>query len=100
MKKVAATRGQSVSFAMDFFVDGITREGNWAGSDIELNLYSRPPQRNSLAALRENEFAGAEYKSRLRMQEKNGLGQKFLQLSRRTLILLDSGLCARRLPAP
>lgn len=34
---------------MDFFVVGITREGNWAGSDNELNSYSRPPKRSSLS---------------------------------------------------
>jgi hypothetical protein len=52
MKKVAATRGQSVSFATLFLVVGMAREGNCAGTDIELNFYSRPPQRISLAALR------------------------------------------------
>jgi hypothetical protein len=49
MKKVAATRGHSVSLAALFFVVEIVREGIWAGSDIELNFYSRPPKRNSLA---------------------------------------------------
>jgi hypothetical protein len=43
MKKVAATSGQSVSFATLFFVVEIVLEGIWAGSDIELNFYSRPP---------------------------------------------------------
>jgi hypothetical protein len=49
MKKVAATSGQSVNLAMDFLAVGNAREGYWAGSDKELNLYSRPPQRSSLA---------------------------------------------------
>jgi hypothetical protein len=52
IKKVAATRGQSVSLAMDLFVVETEREGNWAGSDIELNSYSRPPKRTSLSSLR------------------------------------------------
>jgi hypothetical protein len=41
MKKVAATSGQSVSFATLFFVAEIVPEGIWAGSDMELNFYSR-----------------------------------------------------------
>src|SRR5215472_687285 len=49
MKKVAATRGHSVSLATRFLVVGITREGYWAGSDNELNSYSRPPKRSSLS---------------------------------------------------
>jgi hypothetical protein len=52
MKNVAATSGQSVSFAALFFAVGIAREGGWVGSDKELNFYSRPPERNSLAPLR------------------------------------------------
>jgi hypothetical protein len=52
MKKVAATSGQSVSLAALFFAVGIARDGGWAGSDEELNFYSRPPERNSLAPLR------------------------------------------------
>jgi len=43
MKKVAATSGQSVSFAT-LLVEGSAREGNWAGRDIVLNLLSRPPK--------------------------------------------------------
>src|SRR5579859_2450500 len=49
MKKVAATRGQSVSFATLFLVIGMAWEGNCAGTDIELNSYSRPPKRSSLS---------------------------------------------------
>src|SRR5258708_19338007 len=44
MKNVAATSGQSVSLATLFFTLGITREGSWVGTDIELNFYSRPPK--------------------------------------------------------
>src|SRR5229473_105648 len=43
MKKVAATRGQSVSFPT-LLVEGIAREGNWAGRDKVLNCLSRPPK--------------------------------------------------------
>jgi hypothetical protein len=78
MKKVAATSGQSVSLATFFFAVGIALEGYCAGSDKELNFYSRPPKRISLAPLRLSEFAFAEYKSHLCMQEKNALKQIFL----------------------
>src|SRR5262249_6100804 len=47
MKNVAATSGHSVSFAAFFLVLEITREGNCAGTDMLLNLYSRPPKRRS-----------------------------------------------------
>jgi hypothetical protein len=43
MKKVAATRGQSVSFAVLFLLEGIAPAGNWAGRDKVLNFLSRPP---------------------------------------------------------
>src|SRR5712692_1852983 len=49
MKNVAATSGHSVNLAMDFLAVGNTRDGYWAGSDKELNSYSRPPQRSSLS---------------------------------------------------
>jgi len=39
MKNVAATSGQSVSFAALFFAVEIAGEGSWAGTDIELNFY-------------------------------------------------------------
>jgi hypothetical protein len=77
MKKVAATSGQSVSLAIRFFAVGIALEGYCAGSDKELNFYSRPPKRNSLAPLRLSEFAFAEYKSRLCLQEENAPKRKF-----------------------
>jgi len=43
MKNVAATNGQSVSFAVLFFGVEKTWEGIWAGTDMLLNFYSRPP---------------------------------------------------------
>src|SRR2546421_10487752 len=43
MKNVAATNGQSVSFAVLFFVVENTSEGIWAVTDMLLNLCSRPP---------------------------------------------------------
>jgi hypothetical protein len=47
MKNVATTSGHKVSFAAFFVVLEITREGNCAGTDMLLNLYSRPPKRRS-----------------------------------------------------
>jgi hypothetical protein len=43
MKKVAATRGQSVSLAVFFFVEEIAPVGNRAGRERVLNFLSRPP---------------------------------------------------------
>jgi hypothetical protein len=43
MKNVAATSGQSVSFAILFFAGEIAWEGICAGSDNVLNFFSRPP---------------------------------------------------------
>src|SRR5215831_19179291 len=43
MKNVAATNGQSVSFAALFFGVESTWEGIWAGTDMLLNFYARPP---------------------------------------------------------
>src|SRR5215470_6625671 len=51
MKKVAATRGHNVSFAAFCFAVGIARAGSWAGNEMVLNSYSRPPTRNSLSTL-------------------------------------------------
>jgi hypothetical protein len=39
MKNVAATSGQSVSFAAAFLVDGIAWEGIGTGSDAVLNFF-------------------------------------------------------------
>jgi hypothetical protein len=77
MKNVAATSGQSVNLTTLFLVVGMAREGSWVPSGKELNFYSRPPKGISLAPLRQSEFAFAEYKSRLRMQEKNAPGENF-----------------------
>jgi len=43
MKNVAATNGQSVSFAALFFGVESTWEGTRAGTNMLLNLYDRPP---------------------------------------------------------
>jgi hypothetical protein len=53
IKNVAATSGQSVSFADFFFAAEITREEQLAGTDMLLNLYRCPPKRISWPALRE-----------------------------------------------
>ena len=80
MKKVAATRGQSVSFATFFLVIGIAREGNCAETDTELNLYSlvllsetrsRRGGERPRSQVKNSELADAEYKTPHRMQEKN-----------------------------
>jgi len=52
MKNVAATSGQSVSFAALFFGEESTWEEIWAGTDMLLNSYVRPPKRNLLSARR------------------------------------------------
>jgi len=44
MKNVAATSGQNVSFAALSFGVESTWEGIWAGTDMLLNFYARPPQ--------------------------------------------------------
>jgi hypothetical protein len=44
MKNVAATRGQRVSFVAFLFALEIVREDKWAGTDMLLNFYSRPPR--------------------------------------------------------
>src|SRR5260370_38675976 len=88
MKNVAATRGQSVSLATFFLTVGITREGSWVGTDIELNFYSRPPKRNSLSPLRYSEFSFAEYKNRPRMQGEKA-PERGLCLYGQTFLLLD-----------
>src|SRR5215831_16626240 len=96
IKNVAATRGQSVSL-IDLFVVETARVGNCAGSDIELNSYSRPPKRTSLSSLRRSEFAGAEYRSPFCTQEKSACGPSFFQP--RPWHLLSSRLAAiRQLP--
>ena len=72
MKKVAATSGQSVSFATLFFAEEIAWEGICAGSDKVLNFFSRPPS----MTLARSRLTGAtssfeEYSLCTRMQEEN-----------------------------
>ncbi len=100
MKKVAATSGQRVSLATLFFAVGIARGAEAAGSDKELNFYSRPPWA-ILALVAEptaacpqltltarggtrqwSEFVIAEYKSRFCMQEKNARGREIFCVRR------------------
>jgi hypothetical protein len=71
MKKVAATRGQSVSFAT-LLVEEIAREGNWAGRDKVLNCLPRPPRAYLALSLPRiwSECADAEYGKNFPMQEK------------------------------
>jgi hypothetical protein len=75
MKKVAATRGQSVSFAVFFFVAGSAPAGNWAGRDKVLNFLSRPP--SAILALSSLSPGAspqkAEYGELCAMQEKYAL---------------------------
>jgi hypothetical protein len=74
MKNVAATRGQTVSFATFFLVEEIAREGNWAGREMVLNFLSRPPSAILTLSLprRWSEFAyrKKEYGNSSAMQEK------------------------------
>jgi len=86
MKKVAATSGQSVSFAA-FLVEGSAREGNWAGRDKELNLLSRPPK--AALALSQSRASGASsqnagYGKIFPMQEKCVLSAKIFFEARAT----------------
>jgi len=62
MKNVAATNGQSVSFAVLFLAVENTWEGIWAGTDMLLNFYSRPPWAKSVLAGLWNKLAKEEYK--------------------------------------
>src|ERR1041385_7996479 len=89
MKKVAATSGQSVNFATLFLVMETAREGNCAGTDIELNFYSRPPKGNSLSSPRKSEFAREEYRSHFCMQEENARERIFFRSATRILVPLD-----------
>jgi hypothetical protein len=88
IKNVAATSGQSVSFAALFFAVGIAREGSWVGTDIELNFYSRLPKRISLSPLPwplcghpENEASSHSQNTRVApaCKKKMGLGESFSQ---------------------
>jgi hypothetical protein len=71
MKNVAATNGQSVSFAALFFAMGSAWEGIWAGRDKVLNFFSRPPKVTLAFRFLEASSSFEEYNSPARMQEKN-----------------------------
>jgi hypothetical protein len=72
MKKVAATSGQSVSFAVFFFVAGIAPAGNWAGREKVLNFLSRPPSVTLVLSSRSlgTSSRKSEYGDFFAMQEK------------------------------
>jgi hypothetical protein len=71
MKNVAATSGQSVSFATRFFLVEMACAGYWAGRDRELNFYFSSSERHSLSRCDKASSQFEEYKSRLPMQEKS-----------------------------
>jgi hypothetical protein len=73
MKNVAATSGQSVSFATRFFLVEMACAGYWVGRDRELNFYFPSSKRHSLSLSGEASSHFEEYKSRFRMQEKSAL---------------------------
>src|SRR5580704_2874337 len=64
VKKVAATNGQRVSFAVRL-VGEIARVGNWAGRDIVLNLLSRPPYRRPSRSHKKTRHEFAECRIRI-----------------------------------
>src|ERR1700730_3474524 len=73
MKKVAATSGQSVSFATRFFRVEIACAGYWVGRDRELNFYFSSSERHSLSRRGEASSHSEEYKSHFCMQQKSAL---------------------------
>src|ERR1700682_5564745 len=73
MKNVAATSGQSVSFAARFFRVEIACAGYWAGRDKELNFYFSSSERHSLSRRGEASSHFEEYKSHFCMQDKSAL---------------------------
>ena len=90
MKNVAATSGHSVSLAILFLAVGIAREGSWAGTDMLLNFYSRPPgaalpldrlaaftTRRVAAPQIQSEFAFEEYNLHRCTQQKNAFQRIF-----------------------
>jgi hypothetical protein len=93
MKNVAATNGQSVSFAALFFGDESTWEGIWAGTDMLLNFYDRPPQAPfalvTPRAVNKNrsKLATKEYKVCTRTQQKNALNREFLHAGIRSQLM-------------
>src|SRR5277367_2154936 len=80
MKNVAATSGQSVSFAF-LFVEVTARAGNWAGRDKVLNFLSRPP--SAILALSQPHAGAslhhAEYGYSPLMQEKCAKNQRIFR---------------------
>jgi hypothetical protein len=97
MKKVAATSGQSVSFAT-LFVEGIAREGNWAGRDKVLNCLPRPPKAFLALSLprKWSECANAEYGKIFPMQEKYAWEAKIFLRGNGAAEENRAGLCDRR----
>jgi hypothetical protein len=73
MKNVAATSGQSVSFATRVFLVEMACAGYWVGRDRELNFYFPSSERHSLSRRGEVSAHFEEYKSRFGMQEKSAL---------------------------
>src|SRR6266478_6807801 len=101
IKKVAATRGQSVSFADFFLADEMTREGKLAGTDMLLNLYRRPPERISSpdSARMFCELAFEEYSVCFCMQQKNALWRIFFQTLDSWPVACEPTEFARRHPS-
>src|SRR5690242_19591846 len=99
MKKVAATRGQSVSFATLFLVIGIALEGNCAGTDIELNSYSCPPKRSSLSRCGEASSQVKNTRAVSACKRKMHTRQNFFQFTNRTFVLLQHSSAFAGLPA-
>src|SRR5713101_6115088 len=103
MKKVAATSGHSVNLAMDFLAVGNAREGYWAGSDKELNLYSRPPQRSSLARCGEASSQSQNTRVLSACKRKMRSNETFLRLAPRPLVRFappPSGAAHSPVPRP
>jgi hypothetical protein len=89
MKNVAATSGQSVSFAALFFAMGSAWEGIWAGRDKVLNFFSRPPKVTLAFRFLEASSLFEEYNPSARMQEKNEAWRIFFRSSQ---LYLGTGL--------
>src|SRR5579859_6393742 len=81
MKNVAATKGQSVSFAALFLEMGIAWEGIWAGRIKSSIFFSRPPKVTLALEFLEASSPFEEYSLCSRMQEKNEASRKLLRVS-------------------
>src|SRR5260370_42332553 len=90
MKKVAATSGQSVSLAALFLGVGMAREGSWAGSDIELNFYSRPPKGISLSRYGKARSHSQNTRDVTACKEKMYRSENFFRLTTHTFVLPES----------